>query len=358
MFISVDGKSKEVADIFAGGTDGKAHRVTELFGSVDGIAKLVYSNEEREQNAFNQFTWAEIKQLANEGKLLEHFKQFDKVNIKLKEPLRKDLTMYMTGYGLYRTVEQVQTEIEFQIAEVTETKMRLMCPRVTALGAPSISIYTNPNAAGVTPESRWVYYASDFKNKQNSARSHVQWAWGMTPMYDALKEVQNALPDDLVNVLSVCERPMTKYTRHSITNATIIEFDEDMRVRQLSDNILEKSIDTSNDEIFYPIIKKSYFSTDVTDYMRYIRMPDEYDTYEQRMYTARNFFSSYDIMDFKVKYDSAYSSVTKAPYATWGFTDGITNNNDYETYRSIGGLVNTNDVSFCTMLPEIIIEAD
>ena len=87
MFVSVNGKAKEVKEIFAGGSDGLAHKVNEVFGSVNGVAKLVYTNAPHEHNAFDNYTWAEIKQLADEGKLLENFNRFDKVNIKLKQPL-------------------------------------------------------------------------------------------------------------------------------------------------------------------------------------------------------------------------------------------------------------------------------
>lgn len=357
MFISVDGKSKEVTDIFAGGTDGKAHRVTEMFGSVDGIAKLVYSNEEKESSAFDQFTWAEIKQLADEGKLLEHFKQFDRVYIKLKEPLRKDLSIYISGHGFYRTVPQVQTEIMFQIAEVTETKMRLMCPRVTALGGANTNITTNPNVAGIE-KSKFLYYANDYYNNINSARSLVDVAWGLTEMYENLKAIQNALPDDLVNVLSVCARPLIEYSKHSITNAVQTKYDEDLRVRQITDDILVKKTDMSNNDIFYPIIEKSYYPTDVTEYMHYIRMPDEFDTYEQRMYTARNRFNGVPFLDHKRVSGYIKQSFTTSPYASWGFTDGITNNDDYNKYLSAGGVKNDYSATGFTIIPEIIIEAD
>lgn len=363
MFISVDGKSQEVTDIFAGGKDGKAHRITEMFGSVDGIAKLVYSIEEEEPNGFDQFTWAEIKQLANEGKLLEHFKQFDRVTIKLKEPLRRDVQFYIKNYGIYETVPQVQNEMMFQIAEVTETSMRLMSPRVCALGTASSYVPNNTNNASAGEGTKFYYFTSDYKNNKGYARNYVGDAWGMTDMYDALKTIQNALPDDLLEVLSICERPMISYGKHTITGNTVMKFDEDMRVRQLTDNILSKDIDTSNDEIFYPIIKRSYFPTSVTEYMYYIRMPEKYDTYEQRLYSAKSHYSGYSLLDHskKIHSDGAYimQSYCQAPYATWGFTKGITNNDDYTKYNSIGSTVNTyGGGSYFTIFPEILIEAD
>lgn len=359
MFISVDGKSKKVTDIFAGGTDGKAHRITELFGSVDGVAKQLYTVEKTATNAFDQFTWAEIKQLANEGKLLEHFRLYDRVTVKLKQSLESELNFYMTGYGIYEKVPQVQSEMVLQIIELTETKMRLMSPRVTALGGANSSLTINPSS--LTPDDKWYYYASDFYNNTSNARNYVSYAWGLTPMYDALKTIQNALPDDLVEVLSVCTRPMISYTHHAISEATITKFDDDMRVRQISDNVLSKSIDMSQDDIFYPIIHLSYYPTSVGDYLYYIRVPDKYDTYTQRKYLVKNYFRGVSFMDHKKKGDYILRSYSYAPYVSCYFRKGITTNDDYESYRDNGEVVNgyqSSGYSCNTVIPEMIIEAD
>lgn len=363
MFVSVDGKSQEVTEIFAGGSDGKAHKITELFGSVNGVAKRIYTLE-KETNAFNQFTWAEIKQLANEGKLLEHFKQFDKVEVKLKEPLRNDMQIYILGLGKNVVVPQIQTSMVFQIAEVTETSMRLMSPRVNVLGTASSELEATGSVSRTNPHLE--RYEDDFSNNKNSARnnSYVSCAWGMTAMYDDLKAIQNALPDDLVDVLSVCARPLIQWENHSISGSLIRGYDEDMKVRQLSDDILSKGIDTSNGEVFYPIINKSYFPTSVGEYLYHIRLPEEYDTYEQRRYMVKNTFKGFSFLDHKASSSNYGRAINQSyvfsPYVTCYFAKGIINNDEYEDYRNTGSVIrDTNPpATVTTVFPEVVIEAD
>ena len=127
MFISVDGKAKEVKEIFAGGADGKAHKVKELFGSVNGIAKLLYTSN-KVQNGFDQFSWAEIKQLANEGKLLEHFNMYDRVTVKLTGVVEKEYSYTKVDSGSRGYVTQKQNTLILQITALTETSMRLSSP--------------------------------------------------------------------------------------------------------------------------------------------------------------------------------------------------------------------------------------
>lgn len=363
MFVSVDGKAKKVTEIYAGGQDGKAHRITELFGSVEGIAKQLFSVE-KEEGVFDQFTWADIKQLANEGKLLEHFTVGDTVVVKLKEALRSEMTLPVKGGDGYIKVPQVQNEMMFQIVELTETKMRLMSPRVNALGTASSDIPRNSSDAGFNKDI-WGEFVDDFQESVNStACAYIDKAWGMTPMYTALKTIQNALPDDLVEVLSVCTKPLIEYSRHSITNALQTIFDTDMRVRQISTNEISKSVDTSGD-IIYPIISKSYYPTSVNEYLYHIRIPEKYDNYEQRRHMVKNKFRGFSFMD-QTKTTVSGSRYVKqsysyAPYVTCYFTKGITTNAEYNEYMDNGGKVNDyagKGVYKDTIFPEMIIEAD
>lgn len=65
MFVSVNGKAKEVSEIYAGGKDGKAHKVTELFGSVNGIAKQLFNVKE----LTGLTSWAEIQAAVQDGSI-------------------------------------------------------------------------------------------------------------------------------------------------------------------------------------------------------------------------------------------------------------------------------------------------
>lgn len=367
MFVSVDGKSQEVTEIFAGGQDGKAHRITEMFGSVNGIAKQIYTVE-KSTNAFDKFTWEEIKQLANEGKLLEHFKLYDKVVVKLKQPLTKTLSFYMTGYGKRVEVPQAQNEMLLEIIELTETKMRLVSPRVCALGTANSAIVDDTN--GLSQDNKWYYFAQRFEEGSTSVTNIISDAWGMTEMYDSLKTIENALPDDLRDVLSVCTRPLISYKPHAITGAIQEKYDEDMRVRQLTTNVMKKTIDMTNDDVFYPVINESYFPTTVADYMYYIRLPEEYDTYEQRKYLVANNFRGFKLMNlgFKKTYNGSYIYyVTQAqcfsPYTSCYFTRGITTNDEYTTYNNSGNISDkmiqstTSSTANC-IFPEMIIEGN
>lgn len=357
MFISVDGKSKLVKEIYAGGTDGKAHRITELFGSVNGIAKQLFSTE-KEASVFDQYTWADIKQLANDGLLLEHFNLYDKVAIKLKEPLRNEMNVYISGNG-YIKVPQIQTEMMLQIIELTGTKMRLMCPRVSVLGtASSIVNNTGSETSGA--------FKADLQVANSAARTSIDQAWGMTPMYDALKAIQNALPDDLLDVLSVCTRPMTQYTHHAITGSLIRSYDEDMRVRQLSSNLMKKTVDVSDPEVIYPIIQESYFPTSLNEYLYHIRLPEEYDNYENRRNLVSGMFKGFKLMNhtYTILSGKTYvkQSYSTAPYASCYFTNGITTSTEYDSYMDAGSLGNDLEgklpVNTDVVFPEMIIEAE
>lgn len=383
MFVSVDGKAKEVAEIFAGGTDGKAHKITELFGSVDGIAKQLWTTTPPEPNGFDKFTWAEIKQFANEGKLLEHFNLYDRVMIKLKTPLTNTLRLYMTGHGIYENVPQYQDEMLFQIIELTETKMRLMCPRVSVLGMADVTMVprsdvgvapdppvniTNPNTGSA---STWEH---DFQYNKDGARQMVGYAWGLfrdpTDAYTKLKTIQDALPDDLLDVLSVCARPLSLWKRHHILVDQLYVEQEDMKVRQITTNKLRRGIDTSDYWTLYPIVYESYYPDTVGEFLYHIYIPEEYDTYEQRKYMVKSLFGRAFFLDYTYEvYDNVhtpsramiYSSVCSAPYASCYHSKGITTNADYENWLGCGGVSNVKNLpgnASGTVFPEIIIAAD
>lgn len=364
MFVSVNGKAKKVAEIFAGGTDGKAHSIKELFGSVDGIAKLLFASTPASTNGFDLFTWAEIKQLANEGKLLEHFNLYDKVIVKLKTPLEKDLSIRMTEHNTYVTVPQKQTEMQFQIVELTETKMRLMTPRANILGSQSFSLRTQYSPNTVLPD-KWKQYAIDFTNSNNSARSHLSDIWGLCDVYNSLRLIQDSLPDDFVNVLSVCARPIISWQKNAAGTSIVKTYDEDLRVRQLTTNKLSKTY-TTNEEtgISYPVINESYFPTTVSDYLYYITLPEEYDTYTQRQYMVKSgAFDGWKFLDYKEYGSNVYvHSYCYAPEASCAYSKGMTNS-ELSTYTSIGQkktapkyLEIPGDANH--LFPEVIIEAD
>ena len=377
MFVSVDGKSKEVAEIYAGGTDGKAHKITELFGSVDGTAKLLWSDVSPEPNGFDSFTWAEIKQLANEGKLLEHFKLFDRVNIKLKTPLESEMYVYLKGVGKYMWIPQRQDEMMFQIVELSETKMRLMSPRVNAVGIANSNLYTwrfSSMGYELMMPDYWQLFASHFDADEGDARKLSPQAWGMTSLYYRLKDIQHSLPDDLLDVLSITSRPLIRYERHFITHKLELEFDEDMKVGQISTNIWKHGVDTKTDYYtVYPIIHESYYPQTVGEYLYHIYLPEEYDTYEQRRYMVANMFKGVLMTDFTCdewldsNYHSRatmYRSWTRAPYASCYYSKGIKTHEEYEdflggAYLQNGSTGKDQPVSgYGTVIPEIVIKAD
>lgn len=376
MFVSVDGKSKEVAEIYAGGADGKAHKITELYGSVDGTAKLLWSDAPSEPNGFDSFTWAEIKQLANEGKLLDHFKIFDKVTIKLKEPLESEMYIYLKGVGKYMWIPQRQDEMMFQIIELSETKMRLMSPRVNAVGIANNNIYTwrySQMGYELAMPDYWKLFASHFDADEGDARDLGSQAWGMTGLYYRLKDIQNSLPDDLLDVLSIMSRPLIRYERHFITHKLELEFDDDMKIGQISSNIWSHGVDTSTDYYtVYPIVHQSYYPQTVGEYLYHIYLPEEYDTYEQRKYMVGSMFKGVTMTDYKVHeyLDSNYHSQaylshswTRAPFASCYYSKGIKTHEEYEDFLGGGYLYNGAEYQapvsgYGTVIPEIVIKAD
>lgn len=180
MFVSVNGKAREVKEVFAGGADGLAHKVNEMFGSVNGIAKLIYSSDSKNNNAFDEFTWSEIKQMADEGRLLEHFNLHDKVTVKLTQPL--------VGTDSFGNPEYYQDTIIFCISQLSETGMVL----VSYTATPGRFYFGYDNNAFVTDFEKSTSYRASTKNTD----------WGMcSALYKRIKEIDNALPTDLRDVL-------------------------------------------------------------------------------------------------------------------------------------------------------------
>ena len=217
MFVSVDGKAKEVKEIFAGGSDGLAHKVTEVFGSVNGIANTIYTDSPYEYNAFNQYTWQEIKEIADEGVLHEYFNKYDVVDIKLKEPL----------IGFPGTANEFQMDhLPMTISQISPTGMQL----VSRLCVP----YTwklNPNELYITKNSNTA--AGQWYNIPNEIE------FTMEGLYDGCKKIHDALPDDMKEVLTTY-KALTKYE---------YGYDEEGKYRLMSkyDNNLTVRHATSHD---------------------------------------------------------------------------------------------------------------
>jgi hypothetical protein len=264
MFISIDGKSKQVKEIFAGGKDGLAHRIKELFGSVDGVAKLIFE-EETEENGFSKFTWAEIKQLATDGLLLEHFAVGDTVTIKLKQNLVN--TVSYTNGNIYTFM---QKELPLKIIELTETKMRLMCPIATVLTG-KFNLWKESGR-----KDRWedVIEHLNHMGSYSSMLNFAKDCWGLNSGYDRLKEIDNALPDDFRDALSICARPIIDYKRFS-TGQQLTTYDEDLRVRQITDDLWETRI--NKEDIPYTVdLLQTYYPRNKSAHFKYYNVSDDF----------------------------------------------------------------------------------
>lgn len=257
MFVSKDGKAKKITELFCS-VDGKAKKITGMFGSADGIAKSLFTEEKPAENGFDKFTWAEIKQLATDGKLLDHFALHDKVTVKFKDTIsyafdytRSDGTM---GFHTF-----YQDEIVFQINELTANTMRLSSYHATILDG---SMDLKETASGMTEENPQYYFAKYFRDSSHTTRYYVRSAWGLTSVYNACKTIDEVLPDDLRNVLTNF-KPLVKYVRYD-TGQEIIQYD-DCRVHQMSvfnwkvkrnDEDVPWTYDI--EEIDFPIKKSAY----------------------------------------------------------------------------------------------------
>lgn len=368
MFVSVNGKAKKVIEIFAGGTDNKAHKITELFGSVDGIARLLFSSAPATTNGFDMFTWAEIKQLANEGKLLEHFNLYDKVTVQLKTPLEKDLLLYSSAVydadgnpnTSTLTIPQKQTYMIFQIVELTETKMRLMTPRANVFSRVTAKI---PIASTSESNSKFKYFCGDWYNGRNQAKSYVPNMWGLSPAYTAYKEIQNLLPDDLVDVLSVCTRPLIKWEKDTLGNLTT-EFDEDMKVRPLSTNKFTRTNVTDEETgMIYPKVTESYFPTSISEYFYHIQLPEKYDIYDNWVKLAKGLYGGWTIFQSCEADGNTYTMQNcQSPEASCAYNKGMTSS-ELSTYNALTYIKETAYKDYPVLgcndiIPEIIIEAD
>lgn len=216
MFVSVDGKAKEVKEIFVGGADGLAHKVDEAFGSVDGVAKLVYSSA-KEPSPFDNFTWAQIKELADNGLLLDHFKRYDKVNIKLKTPLH--------GIEGWWTKEEWDQDIlTMVITEINPHGMRLASHTATPFAyGYGISNELYKNMIMRHYKDRWITVGD---------------TWGMCEsLYQNCKTIDDSLPDDLREVLTSF-KPLAVYENYvdDEGKTRLRQVYTDCRVRQLTSN--------------------------------------------------------------------------------------------------------------------------
>lgn len=257
MFVSVDGKAKEVKEVFAGGTDGLAHKINEIYGSVDGVAKLVYSSAGREPNAFDNLTWAEIKELADAGLLLEHFKKGDLVDIKFKEPI--DVTISYAD-----NAHVIQDGITMQVAELTENGMRLVAYTAVPYGftwVPTNELYI------ANVEARGSDYSS---GGPGSWAAHED--WGLCGgLYACAKEIDNRLPDDMREVLhdySPCN-VYEYYTDDEGKERFRVGYD-DCRVHQVTTCGYEyhKEFVEERDRYEY-ILDFSHYPTSKTKYKKY-----------------------------------------------------------------------------------------
>ena len=334
MFVSVDGKAKEVKEVFAGGADGLAHKVDEMFGSVDGTAKLVYTSA-KEPTPFDDFTWAEIKELADAGLLMNYFKRFDKVTFKLKTPLHgKD--------SWWTKKEWEQDTLTMVISEITPTGMRL------------VSHHAIPQGYGFSISNE--LYKEYLMKNMNDRWVTVGDQWGMCePLYEACKEVDDALPDDLRDVLTSF-KPLAVYETYvDDEGKTRLRREySDCRVRQLSSNgysYSHKFIEERNRWEY--VLDTSYFARTESGYKKYI--PEE----------ARHYMdwinSSYYCSSFKY-----WNEMTNAyPYweyaLNWQDPDigWIWDWEDYWGTNEHGKILNpkfyTTRPDLCAVIPEIQI---
>jgi hypothetical protein len=287
MFVSVNGKAREVVEIFAGGADGLAHKISEAFGSVDGIAKLIYTSVKHAPNAFDKFTWAQIKDLADAGQLLEHFNKGDLVEIKFKEPV-----FYTDGSG---NILWYQDAMMMQVAELEETGMKL------------VAYSAVPYSFTLTFDG--TVFQHDVESSSSYWDRTLDYAyWGLCKsLYNGCKAIDNALPDDLRDVLfdyAPCYK-WEYYIDDEGKERFRKEYD-DCRVRQISDCGYEYHKEFIEERNRYEyVLDFSYFPRTKSAFQKYIPL-------ENRIITA--FSHAYGIHSFR--YDSP--NVTTRP--VWRYT--------------------------------------
>ncbi len=226
MFVSVDGKAKEVKEIFAGGADGLAHKISEVFGSVDGVAKLIFTSAPHEPNAFDDLSWEEIKMLADAGRLLEFFHKGDKVNIKFKTPIEGSFHMFN------KDCDWLQDGITLQICELTETGMKLVAYNATPL-------FHN---VSIEDDSNCQTFMRDLANSSSNWNRWLDYRfWGLDKgAYNSCHMIDEKLPDDFRDVLVDFEPCIewSHYLDHENKNRLRKTYD-DCRVRQLTKSYYE-----------------------------------------------------------------------------------------------------------------------
>ena len=272
MFISVNGKAEEVKEIFAGGTDGFAHKVNEVFGSVNGVAKLIFTTVPHEKNKFDELTWAEIKILADAGRLLEFFKVGDKVDIKFKEPLQGTYTLW--GHDC----EWMQDAATWQIIELTETGMKLAIYNELPL---SYHIDVYPATGKKSTFFSDCAYSTDTKGRWLDYR-----IWGLLGGYDPCHEIDEKLPDDLRETL-VDFSPLIEW-EHYLDNEDknrLRKVYDDCRVRHITKScyVYHREFVKENDRYEY-ILDFSAFPRKESIFKKYV--PEEIRKYTS---TVRGF---------------------------------------------------------------------
>lgn len=339
MFVSVDGKAREVKEIFAGGPDGLAHKINEVFGSVNGVAKLIFTCAPHEKNKFDELTWEEIKILADAGRLLEFFNKGDKVNIKFKTPIEG--TYHMFGHDC----DWMQDGMTLQIVELTENGMKLMGYNATPL-------FTNFYLEGRNKAKTLLHDCEHFSGNWNRWLDYR--FWGLLDAYDACHELDEKIPDDLRNVLVDFEPCIewSHYLDHENKNRLRKVYD-DCRVRQLTTNhyAYHKEFVEENDRYEYIL--------DFSVYPRSESVFKKYSPEEIRNYWA--YSQVRNVLGMRYEKDDKYSADDVKYKMIWQDADiswdwdwenyGNCNQHDmianpvYTTYTPVGGL----------FIPEMII---
>ena len=341
MFVSVDGKAREVKEIFAGGPDGLAHKISEVFGSVDGVAKLIFTSAPHEPNAFDELTWAEIKTLADAGRLLEFFNKGDKVNIKFKTPIAG--TYHMFGHDC----DWLQDAMTLQIVELTETGMKLVAYNALPLW---YNVY-------MESDSNCARFLADCEN--GSSSNWNRWIdyrfWGLIQgAYKSCHELDEKLPDDFRDVLVDFEP--------CITWEHYLDEEEKNRLRKVYDDCRVRQITKSYYEYHREFVEENDRYEYILDFSVYPRSESVYKKYspeEIRTYWAYSTVRS--LLGIRYEKDDTYDADSLKYRQAWQDADiswdwdwenyGNTNQLDmintpvYTTYSPTGGL----------FVPEMII---
>ena len=291
MFVSVNGKAKEVKEIFAGGTDGLAHKVNEMFGSVDGTAKLVYSSASQEHNAFDDFTWAEIKQLADEGQLLKYFKKGDSVTIKLTQPL-------VGRCGLSGEYEFYQDTLIMKIAEITSIGMRLVC----SIATPGRFYFRIDNET----------FLRDIKDSGQGGYME-KGIWGLcSGLYDKIKAIDNALPEDLRDVL-VSFNPLYKYEYY-------IDEEDKKRLRKEYDDCRVQQVSKCGYEYHNEFVEENNRNEYILDYTDFVRKESAFKRFipEAWRYQGWDICYGIDKVQYRANVDGwYYTLIFNDPDISW-----------------------------------------